>query len=178
MADKRFADGAEVDYAGMVRGRKMLKTKKGDMMCFVELEDKFGTLEIVVFPSVFQTMGGLIKDRALLHVKGKISCKEEEEPKILADMLEPVDRFCSLQLQRDICVRLVSRDAEGIKAVRTIAEKFRAQSGSKFAVFFSDIRKMTGIKSVHAVKMCPELLVELENRLGAENVVFMDRKGE
>ena len=26
MADKRFADGAEVDYAGMVRGRKMLKT--------------------------------------------------------------------------------------------------------------------------------------------------------
>ena len=28
MADKRFADGAEVDYAGMVRGRKMLKTKK------------------------------------------------------------------------------------------------------------------------------------------------------
>lgn len=33
-------------------------------------------------------MGGLIKDRALLHVKGKISCKEEEEPKILADMLE------------------------------------------------------------------------------------------
>ncbi|WP_278868866.1 DNA polymerase III subunit alpha [Ruminococcus bicirculans (ex Wegman et al. 2014)] len=178
MADKRFADGAEVDYAGMVRGRKMLKTKKGDMMCFVELEDKFGTLEIVVFPSVFQTMGGLIKDRALLHVKGKISCKEEEEPKILADMLEPVDRFCSLQLQRDICVRLVSRDAEGIKAVRTIAEKYRAQTGSKFAVFFSDIRKMTGIKSVHAVKMCPELLVELENRLGAENVVFMDRKGE
>ena len=36
---------------------------------------------------------------------------------------------------------------------------------------------MTGIKSVHAVKMCPELLVKLENRLGAENVVFMDRKG-
>ena len=93
-------------------------------------------------------------------------------------MLEPVDRFCSLQLQRDICVRLVSRDAEGIKAVRAIAEKYSAQSGSKFAVFFSDIRKMTGIKSVHAVKMCPELLVELENRLGAENVVFMDRKGE
>lgn len=178
MADKRFADGAEVDYAGMVRGRKMLKTKKGDMMCFVELEDKFGTLEIVVFPSVFQTMGGLIKDRALLHVKGKISCKEEEEPKILADMLEPVDRFCSLQLQRDICVRLVSRDTEGIKAVRTIAEKYRAQTGSKFSVFFSDIRKMTGIKSVPAVKMCPELLAELENRLGTENVVFMDRKGE
>ena len=67
MADKRFADGAEVDYAGMVRGRKMLKTKKGDMMCFVELEDKFGALEIVVFPSVFQTMGGLIKDRALIY---------------------------------------------------------------------------------------------------------------
>ena len=72
----------------------------------------------------------------------------------------------------------VKADAEGIKAVRTIAEKYRAQTGSKFAVFFSDIRKMTGIKSVHAVKMCPELLVELENRLGAENVVFMDRKGE
>lgn len=54
MADKRFADGAEVDYAGMVRGRKMLKTKKGDMMCFVELEDKFGTLEIVVFRQFFK----------------------------------------------------------------------------------------------------------------------------
>jgi len=108
-------------YAGMVRGRKMLKTKKGDMMCFVELEDKFGTLEIVVFPSVFQTMGGLIKDRALLHVKGKISCKEEEEPKILADMLEPVDRFCSLQLQRD-------PDHSCIVYFRPISETFISHS--------------------------------------------------
>ena len=86
----------------------------------------------------------------------------------------------SSQIFREIerTIRTYERDAEGIKAVRTIAGKYRAQTGSKFAVFFSDIRKMTGIKSVHAVKMCPELLVELENRLGAENVVFMDRKGE
>ena len=93
-------------------------------------------------------------------------------------MLEPVDRFCSLQLQRDSLRKACFKRCRGIKAVRTIAEKYRAQTGSKFTVFFSDIRKMTGIKSVHAVKMCPELLVELENRLGAENVVFMDRKGE
>ena len=84
-------------------------------MCFVELEDKFGTLEIVVFPSVFQTMGGLIKRQSASTRQRQDIMQRGRRPKILADMLEPVDRFCSLQLQRDICVRLVSRDAEGIK---------------------------------------------------------------
>lgn len=173
--DKRFSDGAEISFAGMVTHKKMLKTKKGDMMCFLQLEDKYGSLEIVVFPSVYQAVGGVIKDRAVLFVKGKISCKEDENPKILADMIEPAERFCQLQLKRNLCVRLDSKDECGIKAVKMIARKyFSADTTNRLNIFFEDIRKMTGIKSAPTVTMCSELICELQNYFGDKNVAFMN----
>lgn len=173
--DKRFSDGAEISFAGMVTHKKMLKTQKGDMMCFLQLEDKYGSLEIVVFPSVYQAVGGVIKDRAVLFVKGKISCKEDENPKILADMIEPAERFCQLQLKRNLCVRLDSKDECGIKAVKMIARKyFSADTTNRLNIFFEDIRKMTGIKSAPTVTMCSELICELQNYFGDKNVAFMN----
>lgn len=144
-------------------------------MCFLQLEDKYGSLEIVVFPSVYQAVGGVIKDRAVLFVKGKISCKEDENPKILADMIEPAERFCQLQLKRNLCVRLDSKDECGIKAVKMIARKyFSADTTNRLNIFFEDIRKMTGIKSAPTVTMCSELICELQNYFGDKNVAFMN----
>lgn len=172
--DKRFADGAEIGYAGMVTHKKMLKTKKGDIMCFVQLEDKYGSLEVVVFPSVYAVTSGTIRDRAVLYVKGKISCKEDENPKILVDILEPAERFCQLQLKKNICVRLSSRDEQGIARVKNIALRYAdGQFENKLNIYFEDMRKMTELKAVPRVKMCSELIEELQKAVGDQNTAFM-----
>jgi len=55
------------------------------MMAFVELEDLYGEVEVVVFPNVYERCAGAVFEDNVVVVKGKLNFKEEEMPKLLAD---------------------------------------------------------------------------------------------
>ncbi len=60
-------DGQVVRLGGFVSGAKVITSKKGQPMAFVEIEDIHGTLEAVVFPDLFTHVRDLlVEDRAVL----------------------------------------------------------------------------------------------------------------
>jgi len=72
---------------GILTRIQNILTKKGDQMCFADIEDESGKLELVVFPNVFNEHKiNLAVDKILL-VRGKISDKDGEI-KLLADSLK------------------------------------------------------------------------------------------
>ena len=54
-------------------------------MAFVEFEDLTGSMEIVVFPIVYAQYEMLFEENCKISITGKISVREDEPPKILAD---------------------------------------------------------------------------------------------
>jgi DNA polymerase-3 subunit alpha len=78
-----------VTVAGMVsRFRKHL-TKSGNDMGFVTLDDLFGSMDIVVFPSVWKSNRDLIETDRILVIDGKVD-SANGDPKILADAIRSV----------------------------------------------------------------------------------------
>ena len=71
--------------AGIITSKKNLITKNGKMMSFVEMEDIFGAVEVVVFPNVYELCSSLIDEDRIVAVNGHINFKEGEMPKLLAD---------------------------------------------------------------------------------------------
>ena len=71
--------------AGIITSKKQLVTKNNKMMAFVDMEDLLGNVEVVVFPNVYEKSAALIKEDALIVVKGTINFKEGEVPKLLAN---------------------------------------------------------------------------------------------
>jgi DNA polymerase-3 subunit alpha len=65
-------DGQNICVAGMVATSKTITTKKGDLMCFCQLEDESGSCELVVFPRVFSAGPHLWTPDTLLLVKAKV----------------------------------------------------------------------------------------------------------
>ena len=51
------------------------------MMAFVDLEDLYGEVEVVVFPNVYERCREAIEEDNVVVVKGKLNFKEEEMPK-------------------------------------------------------------------------------------------------
>ncbi len=86
-------DGMMVTMAGMINSKKTLLTKKNKMMAFVQLEDLFGTTEVIVFPNVYERAFNLLNNDAVIVIRGTISFKEEEEPKLLADKIFDINAF-------------------------------------------------------------------------------------
>ena len=88
---KELRDGGIVRIGGLVRSIKNFKTKKGDLMAFVTIEDMNGAVEVIVFSRVFAEVRDLlVEDRAVL-VQGQVQ-KDENSLKILADTVILIDK--------------------------------------------------------------------------------------
>lgn len=85
LKDSSLKDGMSVTICGMIAGKRTLITKSNKMMAFVNLEDLYGTVEVVVFPNVYDRVAHLIEADKVVAIRGTLNFKEDEEPKILAD---------------------------------------------------------------------------------------------
>jgi DNA polymerase-3 subunit alpha len=80
-------DGMKAVMAGIITGKKTLITKNNKMMAFVDMEDLYGQVEVVVFPNVYERYGNLVNEDTIVSVSGSINFKEGEVPKLLAEKI-------------------------------------------------------------------------------------------
>jgi DNA polymerase III subunit alpha len=83
-------DGKSVAIGGAVMETREITTKNGQKMAFVKIADKYGELEIILFPNIYQQTAGIWERDRVILVKGKINCKDRDgqigqEVKIMAD---------------------------------------------------------------------------------------------
>ncbi len=83
-----YRDGETVTLLGMVGAVRQKTTRSNTTMAYVTLEDLYGSMELLVFPRVLSANIGLLKPGNVLLVRGRLSMREDEEPKLLADAFE------------------------------------------------------------------------------------------
>ena len=83
-------DQKTVAMGGIVAERKLKAVKSGNLMAFLQLEDLYGTTEVLVFPKVYDRVGHLIPKDAPVLLTGRLSVREEETPKLLLERAQPL----------------------------------------------------------------------------------------
>jgi DNA polymerase-3 subunit alpha len=79
----------DVSIGGIVSGVRPLKTRKGDRMCVITLDDAQGSVEVVVFPEAFKQYGHLAEEGQMVLVKGKLE-RDDESARLLAAEIAPI----------------------------------------------------------------------------------------
>lgn len=77
----------EVKAAGIIENLKIKRTKKGDMMAILDLEDQTGSIEVVLFPDTYNKYSVFLKSEEPLMVTG-IAEVDDNRSKIIAKELE------------------------------------------------------------------------------------------
>lgn len=80
-------DGTEQTVVAIISSIKQIYTKNNKPMAFLLIEDLYGTMESVVFPTVYAKYSDTLRSGEIIKIDGKISLKEGEKPKILASTL-------------------------------------------------------------------------------------------
>lgn len=85
-------DGKQATVGGVVMSIRSIVTKAGSKMAFAQIEDKFGEIEVVVFPKLFEEMGERLQSDTVVKAVGRISGTNRDgsvmpEPKIIADTI-------------------------------------------------------------------------------------------
>lgn len=123
VAETKVFDGMKVTMAGIITAKKTLTTKNNKMMAFVDVEDLYGNVEVVVFPNVYEKYAALIKEDSLILIKGNVNFKEGELPKILANEvkdLREMSRNAKLAAHSPVKIRIPDELEGGLEQIRDI----------------------------------------------------------
>jgi len=85
----QWGDAQPVRVGGLIRTCKQLKSKKGDPMAFIALEDILDSVEVVVFPEVYARSQHLLSSTEPVIIQGTVQ-KDERGAKIIAESIDPL----------------------------------------------------------------------------------------
>jgi DNA polymerase III subunit alpha len=88
---KEKNDGEIVRIGGIIINIKTIKTKKGDLMAFVTLEDQHRTVEIIIFSLAYAAVHELLVEDNTVIIQGRVK-RDENSVKILADTVVPIEK--------------------------------------------------------------------------------------
>lgn len=103
-----YQDGQHVRLLVMIESMKLKMAKNNEKMAFAVIEDAGASLEMIVFPKVLAIHAGIIAEHVPLIVDGRVSLREEEEPKIICERMFSVseaDRLPPMEQARGRNVR-------------------------------------------------------------------------
>jgi DNA polymerase-3 subunit alpha len=88
---KELKNGNAVRIGGLVRSIKIIKTKRGDLMAFVTIEDLHGAVEATVFSRVYTSVSDLLVEDSAIFIQGQVQ-KDEQSVKILAEKVVAMEK--------------------------------------------------------------------------------------
>jgi len=165
-------DNHHVRVGGIIVAVRRLYTKKNKEMAFVRLEDLTGSVELVIFPDLFERQGSLLQEDNLIIVEGRTDLKEEEDVKILAEKLSPLGH-------QKKYIRLVIDESHDRAILQDLKDTLIAESGDMpVCLFFKKDNKMLMLNEEYWVRDHPQCRRQLENLLGrwAVSEQYQDRE--
>lgn len=169
-------DGMTVTVAGIITAQKNMITKSNKMMAFIQLEDLLGSVEVIVFSNVFEESIGILKEDSIVAVRGRVTLKEEEAAKIIAERIVPIEKSWDnrkLEGSEGILKLAVGRELDLKDTFVKIKDILSKYPGSTPVIVCSEAsgsKFRTG--SELEVNVGERLLTELRLLLGKDNVFF------
>lgn len=187
--NRRYSDSSQVRLLAIVTSVKLKATKNKGMMAFVTIEDKYGSMEMLVFPQTLSEFSSIIVEGNILEIMGSVSVKEDEEAKLLCNQLRiaPKDinavksngqmnnsqqRALNNAASRKmpvLYIKVDNRECDKYKRAKNLLEIFDGRTPVIF--YFSESKKQMKAPQRLWVDLNDVLVNELKFQLGNDNVV-------
>jgi len=162
---ERRRDGEVLTIAGIVSTLKQLTTKKGDPMVFARLDDLTGSVEVVVFNSVYASSRELLEADRILVVKGRVDHKQEGETKLIA--IE-VAEFEASRPAEEVRLKVDARRAPAgiVRDLSHVVKDFPGEAKVVLALETSDGLTTLELGPGYRVAPVPDFYAEVKALLG------------
>ncbi len=153
-------DNRHVKAGGIIVAVRNFYTKKNQQMAFVKMEDLTGSVELVVFPDLFEKQSSLLKEDNLILVEGRTDIKEEEDAKIIAETIKPLK-------QQQKYYRLIIDEKHDQALLESLKDTLAAENGEvPVCLYFKNDNKMLMLDKEFWVRDHPSCRKQLEYLLG------------
>jgi DNA polymerase III subunit alpha len=161
---ERRRDGDLVTVGGIVGALRQTTTKKGEPMVFMRLDDVSGSVEAIVFNSVYGAARDLLEADRVLVVKGRIDHKEGET-KLIAIEVVP---FEATPERTEVTLKIDARKAPAgtIQELATLLREYPGEAAVVAAVETSGGPMTLAFGPDFRVRPEPDFYAEVKSLLG------------
>ncbi len=167
--NSKYEDTVSVKIMGIISNIIRKRTKAGDTMAFVTVEGVTGSIEIIVFPKLFEKYSNLLYNSNILFVGGRLSMKEEENPKIILDFVDSGENIKSNQTKRKGLFIRVENESSPIYFNCKELISSANQGDTPVYFYFANSKKYFPCKKI-AIE--DNLLYNLKDIAGTQNVIL------
>ena len=157
-----YKDGQFVKYAGIITNVKKKYTKNNTIMAFVTVEDLYGTVEIIVFENCYQEASKYLVEESIVMIEGRLSIREDDEPKIVARTIKPFGD----NTQKILTIDINGMDELQKDKLRGLIRFFQGDRNNMPVQIMED----GDLKPCGGIYLTDEILKEFEETVGKERI--------
>ena len=162
----------QVYLGGIITGISKINTRSGSTMMFVTVEDRYGAIECVFFPKKYEKYKDLLKEEALIKIRGKLQIRDDNKVSVAADVAVGV----SADSEDPVPQEKPKKEYLGI-ILDEETEQYKDELIDVLATYPGDITvyfKINGknYKMDKKVRNCRGLVNELMSIVDEENIKF------
>lgn len=159
-------DNKEARVVGLVVKRNDKITKTNQQMSFVELEDEYGQIELVVFPKIFSSYKHLLEEDRVVMVVGRLNIDDEAKVKMIVDRVVEVEENTS-----QIFIKLAKKDQ---KILSSLLDRLSKNPGrNPVILYYENSGKAEYVGKNYWVSLDDkEFINKLRDDFGNNNVII------
>ena len=174
-------DGDTVTVLGIIQKIRLKTTKSNSTMAFVTLEDLYGSIQMLVFPSVLTEYAGLIAEGKIVRAEARLNLREDRDPElVLASLSEapspdggkPGAKRNHASTRPGLYLKVPGADSPLYRKACKYTAVF--DGPTPLYIYFCDKRKLMLAPSSMRVSVNSVLVRELKKLLGDRNVAVVD----
>ncbi|MDD6794218.1 MAG: DNA polymerase III subunit alpha [Clostridiaceae bacterium] len=164
-------DNDIVILGGILTDVKQKVTRNNSMMAFLTLEDLTGSIEVIVFPRTLDKLRHLIQADSLVKIKGRVSIKEDELPKLICETIDGLEKVNS----NKVYIR-VNNEEEVRKANFELRQIISEYTGNTpIYLFDAEKKKYYRLQQDKWINEDEEILSILRKKYGEKNVIVVEK---
>ena len=173
-------DGKVVTVCGIITSSKLLTTKSAKQMMFATLEDLYGSIELVIFPTVYQKFSHMLQVDSVVKVIGKVNIKENEKAKILVSFVDEINiskeknkkEIQEKSNDKKIYIRIPEGKRDMEQVVLDILKSLAKENSgnTKVCLFYEGTNKIKVLNESYMLNNSNNVIEELYISFGKDNV--------
>ena len=169
----RVHDGESVIIGGMIMAKTIKYTKNNRVMAFLQVEDLVGSVEVVVFPNVYEKNAAELGEEAKVFISGHVNAEDDKASKLICDRIIPFDAG-----KRELWIQFPDKET-CLAREKELLELLADSDGNDGVILFAAAEKtMKRLPAGRNVNAETALIEKLEQSFGKGNVKVIEKRIE
>lgn len=171
--ETKAKDNEKVIVGGMISEKTVKYTRNNQAMAFITIEDITGTVEVIIFPKIYERFSAFLNEDAKVFVTGRAQIDDERDGKIICDRIIPFE-----DVQKELWLQFHTKEEYDQKEAELFELLHDSDGSDEVVIYVAKPKLLKRLGKNRTIRINTELVNNLTKFLGENNVKVVEKSIE